>query len=100
MIVLEVKAGLVVLLGCSHPGLVNIIEAVRTRFNKPIHCIIGGTHLVEADDLRLERTFQYLQGLNIPLLGLSHCTGEKATEYLAEERFFLNSTGDSISFER
>ncbi len=102
VIVMEVKAGLVVLLGCSHPGLVNIIEAVRTRFNKPIHCIIGGTHLVEADDVRLERTFQYLKGLNLPLLGISHCTGEKATEYLkkAEERFFVNSTGTSISFER
>lgn len=101
VIVLEVKAGLVVLLGCSHPGLVNIIEAVRSRFSKPIHCIIGGTHLVEADDRRLARTCQYLQGLNLSLLGISHCTGEKATEYLkkTEERFFLNSTGTSLVFE-
>ena len=102
VIVLEVKAGLVVLLGCSHPGLVNILEAVRTRFHKPIHSIIGGTHLVEADTVRLERTFQYLQGLNLSSLGISHCTGEKATEYLkqTEERFFVNSTGTTISFER
>lgn len=100
VIVLEVKAGLVVLLGCSHPGLVNILEAVRSRFNKPIHCLIGGTHLVEADDGRLERTFQYLRDLNPALIGISHCTGEKATEYLkrTEKRFFVNSTGTSIVF--
>jgi len=98
--VLEIKAGLVVLLGC-HPGLVNIIETVRSRFNRPIYCIIGGTHLVEADDVRLERTFQYLRSLNLPLLGISHCTGEKAREYLKtiEGRFFTNSTGTSVCFE-
>lgn len=102
VVVLEVKAGLVVLLGCSHPGLVNIIEAVRARFNRPVHCIMGGTHLVEADDIRLGRTFQYLQSLHLPLLGISHCTGEKAREHLKTEggRFFINSTGTSVNFER
>ena len=102
VIVLEVKAGLVVLLGCSHPGLVNIMETVQTRFNKPIHCIIGGTHLVEADVTRMEHTIKYLQELNISLIGISHCTGEEATKRLKEAKncFFVNSTGTSISFER
>ena len=101
IIVLEVKAGLVVLLGCSHPGLINILETVRARFNKPIHCIIGGTHLVEADDTRLERTLEYLRGLNLSLLGISHCTGQHATIRLkeAQNHFFVNSTGTSISFD-
>jgi 7,8-dihydropterin-6-yl-methyl-4-(beta-D-ribofuranosyl)aminobenzene 5'-phosphate synthase len=101
IIVLEVKAGLVVLLGCSHPGLINILETVRDRFNKPIHCIIGGTHLVEADDTRLERTLEYLRGLNLSLLGISHCTGQQATIRLkkAQNHFFVNSTGTNISFD-
>lgn len=101
IIVLEVTAGLVVLLGCSHPGLVNILETVRARFSKPIHCIIGGTHLVEADDVRLEQTLDYLRGLNLSMLGISHCTGEQATLRLkeAQKNFFVNSTGTSVCFD-
>lgn len=101
IIVLEVTAGLVVLLGCSHPGLINILETVRARFNKPIHCLIGGTHLVEADDVRLEQSLDYLCGLNLSMLGISHCTGEQATLRLkeAQKNFFVNSTGTSLYFD-
>ncbi|HHU50538.1 MAG TPA: MBL fold metallo-hydrolase [Firmicutes bacterium] len=101
IIVLEVTAGLVVLLGCSHPGLINILETVRARFSKPIHCLIGGTHLVEADEVRLEQTLDFLRGLNLSMLGISHCTGERATLRLKEgqKNFFVNSTGTSLYFD-
>jgi len=100
IIVLSTCTGLMMMLGCSHPGLVNILETVKARFDQPMHCIIGGTHLVEADNLRLDRTIEYLEGLHVPLLGISHCTGDAAIRRLqeTEKRFFLNATGTSMVF--
>lgn len=101
VLVLEAKAGLIVLLGCSHPGVVNILEAVQNRLNKPLHCVMGGTHLVGASKERLDESIKYLQKLELPFLGLSHCTGDDAINRVQKEieHFFLNTTGTTLVFE-
>jgi 7,8-dihydropterin-6-yl-methyl-4-(beta-D-ribofuranosyl)aminobenzene 5'-phosphate synthase len=93
--------GLVVLLGCAHPGVVNILQNITKRFNKKIYAVLGGTHLVEANDHRLDQTVAFFQQLNLPLLGISHCSGEKAVRRLRQSQcpFFINSTGTSIKIE-
>ena len=48
LVALDSPRGLVVLLGCSHPGVKNMLDAVRQRLGRPIHAVLGGTHLVEA----------------------------------------------------
>ncbi|NLE54915.1 MAG: MBL fold metallo-hydrolase, partial [Lentisphaerae bacterium] len=49
-----------------------------------IHTIIGGLHLVHADDERLERTATYLQQLGLRRLVACHCTGEVAIARLSD----------------
>lgn len=101
VIVINTKKGLVVLLGCSHPGVVNILSTIIKKFDKPIYGILGGTHLVEADDRQLTLILEYLEKINAPLLGISHCTGEKAVKELRknQKRFFCNCTGTSIKID-
>ncbi|NCD34294.1 MAG: MBL fold metallo-hydrolase [Spartobacteria bacterium] len=97
--VIETPKGLIVLLGCSHPGLLNMLDRVKSHFQQPIHTIMGGTHLVEADTERLEATAAFLQAEQIHCLGVSHCTGPAGTARLKEifgERFFYNRTGSSL----
>lgn len=97
----KVDKGLVVIVGCSHVGIVNILETIMKRTNMPIYGVIGGTHLVEADDLRLNKTIDFFKENDIKVLGMSHCTGEKAIERIKtqfEERFIYNSTGNIIDF--
>lgn len=100
-LVIKSTKGLVVLLGCSHPGVVNILDTIVKRFEQPIYAVLGGTHLVDADQDRIDRTINYLKELNVPLLGISHCTGQRAVEDLLEQEipFFVNSTGSSIVIE-
>jgi 7,8-dihydropterin-6-yl-methyl-4-(beta-D-ribofuranosyl)aminobenzene 5'-phosphate synthase len=64
-----------------------------------IYGIIGGTHLVEADEQRLKNTIEFLKEKNIQILGMSHCTGEHATEEIRHEfrdKFVYNNTGNII----
>jgi 7,8-dihydropterin-6-yl-methyl-4-(beta-D-ribofuranosyl)aminobenzene 5'-phosphate synthase len=110
-LVVETSRGLVVIVGCSHPGIMNILDTIRTRFPTPIFAVLGGSHLVEAHGERLEEALTYLGSGPFARLGLSHCTGEEAMarlESLLPERggdaagpggrplFYRNVTGSSL----
>lgn len=89
--------GLVIVTGCSHAGIINIVnQAIEvTGYNK-IEGIIGGLHLVEATDTVIKRTVDELHKLNVAWISAGHCTGFKAQVelYLAfGERFSPLHTG-------
>lgn len=75
---LQVEGGLAVLVGCSHPGILNMITHVSKLMQQPIRAVFGGTHLVEADEQRIETTIQTMKGMGLEILGLSHCSGDAA----------------------
>lgn len=63
---------------------------------------MGGSHLIEADELRLNNTINFLKANNIQVLRLSHCTGENAIRKLKCEfgnKFVYNNTGNNIFLE-
>ncbi len=96
------QEGLVLIFGCSHPGVMNMIQSIKKSFQEPLKMLIGGTHLVNADDKRIDETIRMLKDLNIDRIGVSHCTGEKAAARIKEEfgeRFFHNRTGSVIEFD-
>ncbi|MGI5922677.1 MAG: MBL fold metallo-hydrolase [Lentisphaeria bacterium] len=71
--------------GCCHSGIINTLEHCRRCApGVKIHTIIGGLHLVHADQERLERTAAYLQQLGLRRLVACHCTGEEAIAWLRD----------------
>lgn len=99
-LVIEDPKGLIIIVGCSHPGILNMIEGVRERFEKPVYAVFGGSHLVEADEGRLAETMKILGDMGIAMAGFNHCTGDKAQECLAQNggdtRYLHMKTGDCI----
>ncbi|MBN1161400.1 MAG: MBL fold metallo-hydrolase [Dehalococcoidales bacterium] len=95
--VIDTDYGLVVILGCSHRGIVNTLkQAQKVTGKKLIYAAVGGTHLLNATRERLEKTAADLKEMGVQYLGASHCTGFKAAAYLAQEfgdRFFVNNSG-------
>lgn len=98
-LVIESCKGLIVVVGCSHPGIMNMLDTVRARFDKPIYAVLGGTHLIEAQGERLTKALSYLEGGSFGRLGLSHCTGDEAMSVLERDSpvFYRNVTGTSLS---
>lgn len=73
----DTPAGLVILLGCAHAGLINTVEHFRRKLPlRRVHAIIGGTHLGPAGDGQFDATVDYLLKLDFDRLGVSHCTGQ------------------------
>jgi 7,8-dihydropterin-6-yl-methyl-4-(beta-D-ribofuranosyl)aminobenzene 5'-phosphate synthase len=68
--------GLVLVVGCSHPGLDKIIEAARA-IDPHIHLIAGGFHLVVAQDPVIAQVTTLLHGVaKVDYIAPGHCTGE------------------------
>ena len=84
-LVMETEKGLVVLVGCSHPGILNMISTIHERLHKPIYGVIGGTHLMEADEERIAKTLKELKELGICIAGLCHCSGDLAREMISQD---------------
>lgn len=97
---LQTPQGLVILLGCAHSGLINIIEqALAVTGEHRIHLILGGTHLKFSDERQMGATLERLSELDIERIGTAHCTGLHGARLLAErfgERFFNASVGAHI----
>jgi 7,8-dihydropterin-6-yl-methyl-4-(beta-D-ribofuranosyl)aminobenzene 5'-phosphate synthase len=74
---IDTKDGIVILTGCSHSGICNIIEQAKRVLNKStIRMIIGGFHLQSEDpaDEILVKTKKYLAKEDIGIVYPCHCT--------------------------
>ena len=99
---LEIDGGLAVLVGCSHPGILNMMNQVSALLDKPIRAVFGGTHLVEADAERIDTTISRLQEMGLEILGLSHCSGDAADCAICARSDIQGchlGTGDCIFFD-
>lgn len=110
MLVLWGKRGLVLLSGCSHHGILNMIEAAMAQFpGEPIRAVIGGFHLIDRPKPEsMAGTPEAIQELGRQLLELPvdqihtcHCTGLKAYPILKEtmgSRLDYFQTGQKLEF--
>jgi 7,8-dihydropterin-6-yl-methyl-4-(beta-D-ribofuranosyl)aminobenzene 5'-phosphate synthase len=92
-LVVEGDTGLIVLLGCAHAGLVNILNHVRKLVPaKPIKAVLGGTHLGMCGEDQMRATIEAMTSLGVQKVGASHCTG------LAGAARLRAALGDSFFF--
>jgi len=83
---LETAAGLVIVSGCCHAGLVNTVEYVRAVSGiDRIAGLVGGFHLLNADEARLSETVARLRDWSPRFVMPCHCTGAAAVERLCRD---------------
>lgn len=90
--------GLIIISGCSHAGIVNICsQAVKTTGIQQIEGIMGGFHLVSAEQDRISKTAAALEDLKPAWIAAGHCTGfeaEVALKNAFKERYRHLSSGN------
>lgn len=83
-LVLHLEKGQVILTGCSHSGICNIVDRVNTLWNhSEILDIIGGFHLLDEDNLILEKTSKKLVSYGVKKVTPCHCTDLRAKIFLS-----------------
>jgi len=102
-LILKTKAGLVLILGCGHRGIINTILHAQTITGiRKMDTIIGGAHLLFAGPERVGKTITALKTMDIRQIGLCHCTGLPANAIMVQEfgeRFFFNNAGNELEFK-
>lgn len=96
------EQGLVVITGCSHAGIINILKhAVALTGVKRIRAVLGGLHLVGASKERIGRTVSELMDIAPDQVVSGHCTGTEAQFALRQalgERWRPLATGARFQF--
>jgi 7,8-dihydropterin-6-yl-methyl-4-(beta-D-ribofuranosyl)aminobenzene 5'-phosphate synthase len=92
--------GLVVIMGCAHRGMINILRrAKEITGQSKIHLVMGGSHLKDSSDEQVWQAISALNEMGVQKLATCHCTGMPATLMLAQtygKNFIFNQTGTII----
>jgi len=84
-LVLETNEGLVLMTGCSHPRIANIITIVKDLFKKDIFMVLGGFHLAGFENAEIKEIIGVFRSINVKKTGLCHCSGDDARRLFAKE---------------
>lgn len=85
---LIVKTGgkIAVITGCSHPGIVTMIERVKSIFpGAEISLVFGGFHLKDKDPKAVYAIVSSMKELGVERVAPAHCTGDEAKAIFKEE---------------
>jgi 7,8-dihydropterin-6-yl-methyl-4-(beta-D-ribofuranosyl)aminobenzene 5'-phosphate synthase len=95
--------GVVIVVGCSHPGIDKIVAAA-SAINPRIHLIAGGFHLVTAGDSDIDRIVTALHDqFKVDYIAPGHCTGEPAFTALRKafsDRYLYAGVGTAVSLSK
>lgn len=101
-LILDTPSGFVVLLGCAHSGMVEILDQISAGLGiKKFHAVIGGTHLDSAPDEYVQKAINAIQRYGVDKIAVSHCTGFRVAARFAREfgdRFINASVGRVFDF--
>ena len=83
-LVIETSRGLVVITGCAHPGVVNIVRQAKELTGGEVHLVLGGFHLGGASEAEIGRIVEDFQQLEVRKVAPCHCSGDVARRLFEE----------------
>jgi 7,8-dihydropterin-6-yl-methyl-4-(beta-D-ribofuranosyl)aminobenzene 5'-phosphate synthase len=98
-LVLNTKKGLVVITGCSHPGIIEMLKVIESSFGKNIYIVFGGFHLLEKNEKEMNSIISEMKALGVVKCGATHCTGDKQIKMFKDsfgENYFELGVGNTI----
>jgi 7,8-dihydropterin-6-yl-methyl-4-(beta-D-ribofuranosyl)aminobenzene 5'-phosphate synthase len=77
-LVVDTPPGLVVIVGCSHPGILAMLEQVKKESGRPIYLVIGGFHLLYTSLADVRTIATSMKAMGVTRVSGAHCTGGAA----------------------
>jgi 7,8-dihydropterin-6-yl-methyl-4-(beta-D-ribofuranosyl)aminobenzene 5'-phosphate synthase len=97
---IDTPDGVILVVGCSHSTTRKIVETARSVIDKPIHLVVGGTHLLPATPDDIGRIATALRDdWRVEWIAPVHCTGEPAFAILKEtfgDRYLYAGLGTTL----
>jgi 7,8-dihydropterin-6-yl-methyl-4-(beta-D-ribofuranosyl)aminobenzene 5'-phosphate synthase len=84
-LIIKTEKGLVVITGCAHPGIVNIIKKAKELTKENVYLVLGGFHLGGASNQEIQNIVKSFRDLEIKKVAPCHCTGDEAISLFKKE---------------
>jgi 7,8-dihydropterin-6-yl-methyl-4-(beta-D-ribofuranosyl)aminobenzene 5'-phosphate synthase len=85
-LVIKTKKGLIVITGCAHPGIVNIVKKAKVMFDSSskVYLVLGGFHLCGMSEWQIRRIVNELKREGVEKVAPSHCSGDTCRRIFKE----------------
>ncbi|MFO8143918.1 MAG: MBL fold metallo-hydrolase [Dehalococcoidales bacterium] len=85
-LIVHTDRGLVVITGCAHPGILNILERSGEIFpGSKVHLCMGGFHLLSSSDSEVGNIVRRFREMGVERVAPSHCSGDKCRDQFRKE---------------
>jgi len=84
-LILDTDKGIILITGCAHPRITNIITKVKDLIKKDIHLALGGFHLGAFYENEINEIIDHFRKSGVKKVGPCHCSGDEARKLFAEE---------------
>jgi 7,8-dihydropterin-6-yl-methyl-4-(beta-D-ribofuranosyl)aminobenzene 5'-phosphate synthase len=81
---IETADGLVVITGCAHPGVVEMVRRAKQVGESEVCLVVGGFHLGSASQQKIDRIIADFRELGVRWVAPCHCTGDQAVKTFAD----------------
>lgn len=101
-LIVETKNGLVVITGCAHPGVVNIVNQAKASLKQNVYMVLGGFHLTGTGIEDVRQVISRLKAGGVKAIGPCHCSGNEARQLFMEsygDNYFPSGVGYKIRTE-
>ena len=101
-LVVSSDSGLIVMTGCAHPGVVQIVGRAKEILSQDVYLIMGGFHLMSLSQRKTMKVIAELQELGVRKVAPSHCTGKNQIHLFREgygEDFIMGGCGCIIEIQ-
>ena len=98
-LVVKTENGGVLITGCGHPGVVEMVTVAEKELGIEIHTVIGGLHLMRKSGEEVEQIAARLKEMGIRQICPTHCTGDKSIATLKAsfgDGYIAGGTGKEI----
>jgi 7,8-dihydropterin-6-yl-methyl-4-(beta-D-ribofuranosyl)aminobenzene 5'-phosphate synthase len=83
-VIVETGEGPILITGCAHPGIVEMVKVAVDIVGEPMHLVLGGFHLLEKKTTEVQAIAAELKQLGVKHIGPCHCTGDRAIATLGK----------------
>jgi len=84
-LIVQTEKGVIVITGCAHPGIVDIVKKAKNLLKEDVLLVMGGFHLMGQSQGSIEKIISQFRNLGVRFVGPCHCSGDLTRELFQKE---------------
>lgn len=102
-LLINTERGLIIITGCAHPGIVNIVRRAKEILKTNVYLVMGGFHLGGMSERQIDEIVEGFKKEGVKKVGPCHCSGNLARKLFKkayEKDFILVGVGKIIEIDQ